>query len=308
MDLVTVLLKWLQLVGLAALTGPAVIRLVWRQAMTQDDSPVQVAAVSILPRLSGLVRAGAAGLFVGAAADLTLRVQRVGGWPVAWDYVTGTHIGRALGLRAAVALIALARLALSHGQSLQWLLPLALVGAAGFSLVSHQAAVGWPATAGDFLHTAATAVWAGGLLGLSVLPWRGDRRVILPGAGGDRAWSQLSVPVISAFSRLATGAVLTLAATGALAGMANIAGLQGLTGDIYGQTLLRKLALFALLLVVAALNHFWLVPNLRRSGPAGPPADALWVVAFLVRLEAVLVLGIILLAALLSGLPPPVAA
>jgi len=308
MDLLAVFLKWLQLAGLAALTGPAVIRLVWRQALTQDDSPAQAAAVSVLPRLSGLAIAGALVLLGAAAAELTLHVQQVGGWPVAWDYVTGTHIGRALGLRAAVALTALARLALSGGQSLQRLKPAALVGAAGFSLVSHQAAVGWPATAGDFLHTVATAVWAGGLLGLSVLPWRGDRRVILPGAGGDRAWSQLSVPVMSAFSRLATAAVLTLAATGAYAGMANIASLQGLTGDVYGQTLLRKLALFALLLVAGALNHFWLVPHLRRSGDSGSPADALWLAAFLVRLEALLVLGVILLAALLSSLPPPAAA
>lgn len=306
MNLQAVFLKWVQLAGLAALVGPAVVWLVGRRTLAANAQGPQT--VSVCPRLRGLAAVGALLLLGAAAAELILHVQELGGLPVAWEYVVGTHIGRSLALRAAVAVVTLAVLRLDGGRWLRWLLPLGLVGASAFGLVSHQDSLGWPALACDFLHTSATAVWAGGLLGLSVLPWRGESRGVLPGTGRDRPWGQMSVPVIAAFSRVATVAVSVVAATGAYVGMANIASVQGLTGSIYGQTLLRKLALFSLLLAAAALDYFWLVPHTRRSGPSGPPADALWLVSFLVRLEALLVLGVILLAALLSSLPPPVGA
>lgn len=80
--------------------------------------------------------------------------------------------------------------------------------------------------------------------------------------------------------------------------------MPALTGNLYGETLLVKLALFAVLAGVAAVNHFWLIPRLHRSGPAPDPV-APRLLAVLVGFEAGLILAALFFASLLSSLPRP---
>jgi putative copper export protein/mono/diheme cytochrome c family protein len=99
------------------------------------------------------------------------------------------------------------------------------------------------------LHMLAAGVWIGGLLPLAV------------GLGED------PVRISRRFSILGLAAVLVLAVTAAVQGMALVGGLPGLLGSSYGWTVLAKSGLFAVLLGCAALNRFHLSPALGGPGP-----------------------------------------
>jgi copper transport protein len=221
--------------------------------------------------IRGLVLAGAAGLLLTTALFLIQQAARAAEVPLA----------EALGapLRALLAgrsgLLGLARLALSGLiGGLAWRLPpverapgrwWATLGLGAallltFSLGSHAAAQPQGAalaTAADWLHLAAGAVWLGGLLPLAGALTMARRN---PQAAPSPA---LLVP---RFSRLALAAALTLTLTGSLNALQQIGSLEMLLGTTYGRALLLKLGLFGLLLLLGAVNLLVLTPRLRARG------------------------------------------
>jgi len=100
------------------------------------------------------------------------------------------------------------------------------------------------------------------------------------------------------FSRMATVAVLILAATALYQGWVLVGSLPALIGTAYGWVALAKLGLFGALLGCAALNRFYFVPNL----PAGPAAKRGLLRS--IAIETGLGLGVVCAAGLLSSLPP----
>jgi copper resistance protein D len=103
----------------------------------------------------------------------------------------------------------------------------------------------------------AAGAWLGGLVALlAVLPSRA--------AFGDRSESELG-HVFMRFSGMGYGAVAILVGTGLINTLYLVPSLSQLTTSLYGQLLIIKLALFALMLLLAALNRFWLVPAIAGS-------------------------------------------
>ena len=113
--------------------------------------------------------------------------------------------------------------------------------------------------------------------------------------------------MIERFSNMALIAVAAVVATGAFATYLHVYDLNALTNTRYGQSLAVKIALFLAVVGVAGYNLMILGPALRRTLRRGD-LDRLKRVAArlgsLVRVEAALVTGIVIAAAVLTTLPP----
>jgi len=91
-----------------------------------------------------------------------------------------------------------------------------------------------------------------------------------------------------------------LAVTALFQGTLLSGGLKGLTGTAYGAVLLLKAVLFAVLIAIAAVNHFRLTPAF-----AGPDAEkARRALALSIGIETVVGLCVVFAASLLSSLEP----
>lgn len=161
-------------------------------------------------------------------------------------------------------------------------------------------AVGWTHLAADILHLLAASAWVGALVGLILLVWRPAERV-------DATHLDLTHRALHGFGSVGTLVVGTIVVTGLvnswlLVGPANIAAL-GTT--LYGLLLLAKLALFATMLGLAALNRFRLTPALERSMAADDHIGALVSLRRSLLAETLCVITILALVAWLGTLAPP---
>jgi putative copper resistance protein D len=145
----------------------------------------------------------------------------------------------------------------------------------------------------DAVHLLATGVWLGGLLPLCVSLWH------LQGPTTTAA-EILARRVVHRFSALAFGCVASLVLTGSVNTWVLVGSVPALIGTPYGHLLLIKLALVGLVLAVAALNRYWLVPSLAASGAV----PALRPLARSVLLETTIGAGILLLVGYLGITPP----
>lgn len=102
-----------------------------------------------------------------------------------------------------------------------------------------QAGIAMPV---DVLHLLAVAAWLGGLVSLLVALYR------TPDIGS---------AAVRRFSRVAFGSVLVLAATGIYQSWRQVGSWSALTGTRYGQLLILKVALIAVLLAVAWFSRRW---------------------------------------------------
>jgi putative copper resistance protein D len=170
---------------------------------------------------------------------------------------------------------------------------LGVLAAAGHAVAVEPAG---PAVGAHALHVVAAGLWVG------AAPWlAGLLRVAATESGADaRPYAVLAV---RRFSRLALGAVLVVGATGLVNTALHVGGVVGLLGTPYGRWLLAKLALIAVLLAVAAVNRWRLLPALGSDGPTvGRPAMRR--LAMLLGVEAVLALGVLVIATGLALTPP----
>ena len=138
--------------------------------------------------------------------------------------------------------------------------------------------------AGQWLHVAAVGVWVGGLPWL-LLAMRGPN-------GRERT------AAVRRFSLIASIALAVVVVTGLSRAIAEVGAPANLIHTSFGRTLLVKLALFSVLLALAALNHFILVPTL------GGGAVGLQAFRRTVRGEVVLGVAILAVTGVLSGLAP----
>jgi putative copper resistance protein D len=113
--------------------------------------------------------------------------------------------------------------------------------------------------AADGAHLLAAGAWLGGLFALLALL----RSRPLP---GDRPRGEIE-HVLMRFSGMGYGAVAILLGTGLVNTWYLAPSLSELVSSLYGRLLIIKLAVFALMLLLAVLNRFWLVPAI-----AGPDA------------------------------------
>ncbi len=109
--------------------------------------------------------------------------------------------------------------------------------------------------------------------------------------------------LVRRFSVLATLSVAALALSGAVNTWFMVSTLLDLTGTVYGRILLVKIALFAAMLIFAALNRLVLIPRLSEAH--GPRSSTLRLLRLSVVMEVVCALAVIGAVAVLGGLEPP---
>jgi len=144
--------------------------------------------------------------------------------------------------------------------------------------------------ASDFLHLIAVGAWLGGLLPLTLL---------FPSARNaqDPSMPLLVRSVTSRFSTVGLFAVGTLLATGIVNAAILVGSLSALSETNYGNLLLSKIGLFAVMVCVAAINRFHLTPLLPEVGAIRQLARNTWI-------ESGLGLIIIVIVSVLGILPP----
>jgi copper transport protein len=140
--------------------------------------------------------------------------------------------------------------------------------------------------AAQWAHLLAVGVWIGGLA------W------LLAGLRGRARTDRRAVAV--RFSKLAGASLAVVVVTGLARSLDELGGLRALLDSGFGRALGVKLALFAGLLLLGAVNRYRLVPALQV--PAGRLAAGR--LRRSVRGELWLAAGVLLAAALLSELPP----
>ncbi|MFF7883264.1 copper resistance CopC/CopD family protein [Streptomyces sp. NPDC020794] len=119
--------------------------------------------------------------------------------------------------------------------------------AASWAMAEHastgiQASLAMPV---DVLHLLAVAVWLGGLSTLLVALFRAP------------AETQIDAVAVRRFSRVAFGSVTVLAATGIYQSWRQVGSWSALTGTWYGQLLLIKISLVAVLIGVGWISRRW---------------------------------------------------
>ena len=105
------------------------------------------------------------------------------------------------------------------------------------------------------------------------------------------------------FSRMGYFAVALVALTGIVNTAILVGSVRGLTGTAYGRLLLVKIALFLLLVGLAAVNRFVLVPRIaRRRKPMTGTTALIWTIG----IEQALGLAIIAVVSILGTWPPAI--
>jgi putative copper resistance protein D len=219
--------------------------------------------------------------------------------------VFDTPMGLAWQLRM-LALAAIAALAIAHNPVAR----VAMVTLAGAALASlawtghgaaGEATTGWVQLVADIVHLLAAGAWVGALVALGLMVARDASRLT--------SADFISMHhALDGFSKAGTVFVALLIITGSintwvLVGPAGI----GLVGsDPYVQLLAFKLALFAAMLGLAAINRFRLTPALLRDLESGAvPSGALRALRRSIAIEAGLAASVLAIVAWLGTLVPP---
>ena len=200
-----------------------------------------------------------------------------------------THYGRWFVVRCALLAVVVL---LPLGTRVALFVAVALAGGvlAMQPLLGHAGAIGGVAgaelIASEALHLLAAGAWLGGLLPLFIAVR------MLPHEGAATA--------CRGFTPIGLAAVLLLAGTAVVQVVELMGGLPGLFGTSYGHVALAKLALFFVLLSLAALNRLVLTERLA-SDPSGA---ARWHMSWSILCEIVLGVAVIVAAGLLASLTP----
>ena len=267
--------RWLSLTGISLILGFFAFRLlIWNPIFSGVDLEAAEEALDIRHARSGLkvVTIGLALVGLGLVlifVDQSVRNGLLEG--EAFQTWLGTRFGSMWLTRflLTVALhfhVSLFITITEDRQSLRgWVWWLGLILAAGLgltsSLISHSAALledSLLATAVDFAHTLAAAIWVGGLLYLVI----GLRQARQLGAES-RTWLNLSLNLN--FSAVAAISVGLLLVSGGYLGGQHVGSWTALVGTAYGLMLLGKIALVLPLLGIAAVNLLIIKPRLNAA-------------------------------------------
>jgi len=215
-------------------------------------------------RCNAMIWAALAVAIASGALWLVLLAANIYGAPLAevclhgglWSVLTETRFGMVWSVRLALALL-LGLFLLSP--SLRWLqLAAAAALIALLALIGHAGAttgaLGNLHLASDLMHLIAAGAWLGSLPGLVLLLAMRPQ----PKGVANRAASR--------FSMLGIAAVAAILASGILNSWMLLGGPRDLLTTEYGRLLSLKIGLFVSMLGVAAVNKFYLTPQLAKAG------------------------------------------
>lgn len=209
-------------------------------------------------RLRTTLRIAAGVGAVGLVAELPVRAALATGLgpdSITEGGVLAQLLGDRVGIALAVALLTLLFVAVDAGREAVVALGGAIALGLALGLSGHTATStpAWLGTASDAAHVAAAAVWLGGLVGCAVV------------AHARRREGTSAAAVVVRFSSLAAVALGGVAVAGGLLGWTEVRSLDALRTTAYGQLLMAKVAIVALVAALGAVNRFRLVPVLERD-------------------------------------------
>jgi putative copper resistance protein D len=148
----------------------------------------------------------------------------------------------------------------------------------------------------DALHLLAASLWAGLVLCTAVGPrWHPASR-----DDAQRTWR-----FVAALSRVATVALGLIALSGLFAAWRALGTPVGVTRSAYGQLLAIKLLLVAAAAALGGFNRWAVLPRLRLALQGASAGIAVRRFRRVIGIEAVVLLAVLALAALLAGTEPP---
>jgi copper resistance protein D len=180
-----------------------------------------------------------------------------GAWPVLFD----TRFGLVWCARLALALLIGLLILQPATRAFQLAAALALI--ASLALVGHAGAT--PGMAGNFhlisdmVHLLAAGAWLGGLPAFALLLWR-TRRMAGP------TWHDFVIRAIRRFSVLGILSVGALLVSGLINSWNLLSSPRDLVATDYGRLVALKIALFAAMVAIAAVNRLYLTPRLPEPG------------------------------------------
>jgi putative copper resistance protein D len=251
---------------------------------------------------------GAAWLVLNAEAMSDRVLTEVFSDGVVWLVLTHTGFGRIWLFRFAVACL-LAGILFCYGAAPRaktggrelLLVGLALAFVATLAWAGHAAGgLGTEAfvhPAADVLHLIAAAAWAGALAPLTIL---------LAAVGADTASLTIARTATRRFSTLGIVSVATLAVTGSVNTFYLAGSVPALVATSYGHLLLAKVALFLVMVAIAAVNRLDLVPKLAETANPTAARQALRLLRRNAMVEVLLGATIIGIVAQLGMQPPGV--
>lgn len=261
------------------------------------------------PALRGwLIASSMSGLLLSASWLLLMAssMAEVPLWPVDRAAIDGLLSGSAIGTAWKVRMIGLliAGLAATRARWLPVVVASSAVALASLAWTGHgsvgERMPGWGHLGADILHLIASSAWVGALVGLILLVSRPVARI-------DSEHLDLTHRALHGFGAVGTIVVATIVVTGLINSwfMVGIGNVATLATTLYGQLLLAKLALFAVMLALAALNRFHLTPSFERSIAAADHRGALGTLRRSLAAETACVTVILALVAWLGTLAPP---
>lgn len=270
-DVPMVAVRAVHFAATAAAAGALVFRAVF--------DPVLHAAEQVKPvidvRIRWLVWIGVAIAFVSGLAWLLLQTSSMSGQAATLGEVATvineTQFGFVSMVRLALAAFLVVCLACDHRQSARWLaLGFALCLIAAVAWTGHAAStpfgLGYLHLVADALHLLGAAAWTGGLMAFALL------LQVLSGHR-DSAHPTLQLDVVRRFSCLGIVSVATLVISGIINAWILVGSFRALVVTDYGRILMLKIAVFLVMVTLAAINRLWLTP--RLGAPDGKPVHAL---------------------------------
>jgi putative copper resistance protein D len=218
--------------------------------------------------------------------------------------VSQTQFGQVSDIRFALAVIlagclAYDRFPLARGLALA--ISLGLIAAIAWTGHAGSTAgeIGILHLAADALHLFAAAIWIGGLVSLVLL---------LSASRHDQshAGASFARQATERFSTMGIAAVAVVLATGIVNAWILVGSWHALTVTGYGQLLMLKVALFAVMLSFAAVNRFWLTPRLAKPPGGALRLDALRKLTRNSAIEFALALTIFAIVGILGTLHPAI--
>ncbi len=271
-------------------------------------------AFAVRIRLAWMAWIGLAIALLSGVFWLVLTAESMSGQPlgslasqgVLWTVLTQTEFGNDWLLRFALACLLgglfvhflSAKNAASLGlQAVTTVVAAALVGTLAFAghAIGGQGIEGVAHPTADVLHLVAAAAWVGALMPLAVL---------LTMTGADAAGLAVARTATLRFSTLGIASVATILVTGGINTWYLAGGIDALLDSDYGRLLLVKIALFFVLVAIAAVNRLRLTPRLVQNADVTAAQDARRRLRRNAAVEASLGAVIIVIVAVLGILPP----
>ncbi len=308
-DVPLIVIRAIHLAATAVMTGTLVFRALVTETAIHSSNPAAIIIRAQTLRVAWVclatsVISGLVWLLLAAASMSGLPFREAMKFNLLSTVVNDTQFGLVSEIRFVIAVMLAGCLAYDR-------IPLVRGLAVALSL-GLIAAVAWTGHAGstagemgifhvtaDILHLVAAATWVGGLVSLVLLLsiTRRDRT---------HAGMSLAREATQSFSTMGLTIVVVIFATGIVNAWILVGSLHGLVVTEYGRLLTLKMALFAIMLSVAAVNRFWLTPRLVLPSEDGQPVEALRLLTRNSMVEIALALLIFAIVGMLGTLHPAI--